>query len=212
MGLHRLEWRKGSVGWREPTSGSCSLVRVHDDSATPTAPTDTRTPSHHCFSRPSSCILRLPRPSPVVAALLFLLCTEQRRGSKKNDKQGRNDYDPFGRRFSSPLSRWGGVEGHGATCVQDVSTSGEIHTPHNVQLQQYALLLSRARLAVYYARSLIVTHRVLLPVLLYFQLCRSNPLLQIAMPNLKPPVTTTDEALDYRQVSIWYAIRMRRPS
>lgn len=29
----------------------------------------------------------------------------------------------------------------------------------------------------------------------------ANRLLQIAMPNLKPPVTTTDEALDYRQVS-----------
>lgn len=36
---------------------------------------------------------------------------------------------------------------------------------------------------------------------LYFDTDFTNPLLQIAMPNLKPPVTTTDEALDYRQVS-----------
>lgn len=37
----------------------------------------------------------------------------------------------------------------------------------------------------------------------------TNWLLQIAMPNLKPPVTTTNEALDYRQVSTYACSRPR---
>lgn len=101
----------------EHGSGSPSRPRL--------TPHTRRYQHNHFFSRSGSCHLCPPRPPPTFAALLFPLCSDQFRGSKYYGKQGR-DHHSFGRRFPSPLSRWGGVEGHGAARVQDVSTSGEI--------------------------------------------------------------------------------------